>query len=159
MPRGFPDGIAVQIDDGDFELPIKICKILEDAINNAVPPGIKATIALENEEAYMKWFKNRDKAAGLSHLPDVMRRNFVDMMSQRLSDVGAVFEGVEFDGYRFAPLVTYRYQGEEYQVFFYLDGEFFEGKGWRLENADEHTFTSIITRSIPEEKRRHRQAD
>ena len=151
-----PERILIRVAEEDFETPRKICKIFAEAINNAMPDGIEAKVELVDEEAYTRWYRNRDKSAGLSHLPDMMRRNFVDLMTQKLADVGAVFESVVFDGYKWAPLVTYRYQGEEYQIFFYLDGEFFEGKNWRLDNVEEHSFTSVITRAIPEEKRRHR---
>ena len=147
-------------DDGDSpdpEKPGDVLTYLSKKINDRIPGGFLAEIKFIDADAYNKWRekkkKEKERNSFLAHLPDVMRMNFTDDMRQKLADVGAVQTAVDFD-FRFAPLVTWKYQGEEYQAHFYLNGEFFEGKNWTLENADEHTFSSIIQKAIPEKRRR-----
>ena len=149
MPEYEVMGIEITADSPLSEVVAKI----EERLQDAMPDGLKVSLTLEDEDLLRQVLK---PAKGfLNSLPEDMRTMFIEKMQERLDQYGATFKGVEWN-YRFAPRVTWEYKGQEYKAFFYLDGEFHEGDGWLLRNADEHTFASLITRVIPDAYREGR---
>lgn len=121
-------------------------ELLEDVIGMSV----KVTVTDSSAVKRLVWEGGR---GFLRLLPEAMRDIFRINMANNLLEAGAELVDVDFE-YRFAPKVTWLYQGEEYSAFFHLDGTFFKGDDWRLSNPYDHNLTSIVNAVAPEAKSR-----
>lgn len=156
--------LAQRSDEGDgmtfeklLEMPRHVAdQELEDILNDKLEfggsmDGIRVRVEVSKAgTAHKIAEKYIHKNGGVVlHMPQWMRDAIATNFANRFAEVGAEVVNMDWDRVNFFPIITWKYDGEEYHGAFYYDGQFYGSKDFTIEEPWEHNIETIVTDVAP----------